>query len=696
VEREGNSSLYSVATIIVSVVSILLLATTVTLFWNFSNRKLALESRLADFISVLAQRRSAKYDQFVLKKVDEGEELSSFDQTLDGYINEIQQAAKADGWLAQWLWQTNFEDDITAMTVQLKVYRQIEAKSKLDFSALEEDDDIFDAIIEISDQSRAEVAQVAQQSLAIARLSTVFVSILAIAIVVNILLRLQKSQQASLLAQSQRQGAERFAALVNASKSMIVAIDDSGIIKMVNPTAQNTFGLQVGTSIFDQLEAKYHIDFRDKMNQSAQEEQDGLSIRLRNSEQHLLEMEIKMVNLLKDPAMAAIVIEGVDLTDRFAAIEADQRNKAKNEFLSRMSHELRTPLNAILGFSQLLEFESLPAQPKEFNGYIIKSARHLTGLVNDILEITKIEAGKLEVSLEAVPLQQALSESLLISLPAAKDRQISIHVADFDQNIHVHADLKRLNQVFINLLSNAIKYNKVGGQVEIKIIRHSPNDSLGKISIVVEDTGIGIAKEKQSRLFIPFDRLGIESTGVEGSGIGLALVKQLLHLMSGSITCTSELGKGSIFTVQLNEAPRLYGSVKLPIDSVVHNKEKYTVLYIEDNISNLELMKAVFKQKNLNFLSAMQGRKGLEILKRHPVDLLLLDLNLPDISGHEVLLEVLQNPQTAQLPVFIVTADATERQQRILMAAGATAYFSKPFEIDDLIAKIDAVLAAKS
>jgi two-component system sensor histidine kinase/response regulator len=370
--------------------------------------------------------------------------------------------------------------------------------------------------------------------------------------------------------------------------------------------------------------------------------------------------------------------------------EADRANHAKSEFLSRMSHELRTPLNAILGFGQLLERQN-PTKPQRARvEHIMSAGRHLLNLINEVLDISRIEAGHLQLSVEPVSVAEVLEEALDLMRPLAEERTMQLSVdARLDTDLHVLADRQRMKQVLLNLLTNAVKYTAVGGRVSVSL----QQSNLAKTRLVVTDTGAGIATEKLARLFTPFDRLDVEQSGVEGTGLGLALCQRLMHAMGGDIGVDSTVGKGSAFWVEL---PAAESPLKaLPNNHAAELEEARVgdggkILYIEDNLSNLTLVEQMLaEQPQLQLLTAMQGGLGLDLARQHRPDLILLDLHLPDLGGHEVLQRLRNDAVTRHIPVVIISADATARQINRLKAAGARNYLTKPLDISEFFRVID-------
>lgn len=376
---------------------------------------------------------------------------------------------------------------------------------------------------------------------------------------------------------------------------------------------------------------------------------------------------------------------------------AEKASQAKSEYLSRMSHELRTPLNAILGFGQLLQQDLTSPDDMESVEQILKAGHHLLELIDELLDITRIEAGRLRISPEPVCVAETIHDCVQLVRPLAEQRGITIE-GEPSRNFHALADHQRLMQVVLNLLSNAIKYNRSQGHVWISC--NSTEDA--QLQINIEDTGLGIAEENLERIFDPFERLDTQHPRVEGTGLGLALSRRLAELMGGQIGVKSELGKGSLFWVKLPQAEAMPDSDELesgqsgqedPISEGARPRQK-TVLYIEDNLSNLRLIERLLSQRpNIRLIPAMQGLLGLDLARQHTPDLILLDLNLPDMNGLEVLSRILSDPLTAQIPVIIISADATPGEIARLRAAGARDYLTKPFDVSQFLKVLEGYLS---
>lgn len=378
-----------------------------------------------------------------------------------------------------------------------------------------------------------------------------------------------------------------------------------------------------------------------------------------------------------------------------ATLQASDANRAKSEFLSHMSHELRTPLNAILGFAQLLQLDSLNPEQRESVAHILKGGRHLLDLINEVLDIARIEAGRLHISLEPVSVAEVVRESLDLIAPPAVEGSIRIEAGE--STAFVLADRQRLKQVLLNLLSNAVKYNHKRGRVALSFEKLPA----GRLRVKVTDTGPGITAERLEHLFTPFERLGAEQSGVEGSGLGLALSKRLVEAMGGTLGVESTPGQGSTFWAELamTEAPiqRLdQTGVALPAAAELNaSDEVRIVLYIEDNLSNLKLIQRLIAHRpEVRLIPAMQGRLGLDLAREHRPHLIFLDLNLPDVSGEEVLQRLQADPETRPIAVVIVSADATPSQIKRLRAEGARDYLTKPVDVKKFLDVLDKILKA--
>ncbi len=386
-----------------------------------------------------------------------------------------------------------------------------------------------------------------------------------------------------------------------------------------------------------------------------------------------------------------------------ARAEAERASNAKSDFLSRVSHELRTPLNAILGFGQLLELDDLSEEQSQSVGHILLGGRHLLGLVNEVLDLASIESGKMELDFEDVEVGPLLRESMALVSPIARARGVRVHL-DLSPAVEatcVLVERRRLKQVLLNLLDNAVKYNRAtDGEVFIDARLDGENTAPGSLRVSVRDTGAGMSAAGLERLFTPFERLGAAHGPIKGTGLGLAVSKQLVERMGGSLRVTSEEGRGSTFGVDL---PLSTSLTALPADHLhiggspkkqAETPPDATLLYIEDNPSNLQVVKTLLshERSHWQFLSAVEGSTGLELARQIVPTLILLDLQLPGMQGEEVLKELRRDPVTAHLPVIVLSADATSHSRERLLANGANAYLTKPFDLEDFLTLADQTL----
>src|SRR5918911_837878 len=378
--------------------------------------------------------------------------------------------------------------------------------------------------------------------------------------------------------------------------------------------------------------------------------------------------------------------------------EAEHANHAKSAFLSRMSHELRTPLTAILGFSELLELAPLRPKDQRAVAHIKDAGHHLLDLINEVLDISRIEAGRVTLTLEAVSVQAVAAECLDLLAPLAAGSAIALRLDPaLSGQAHVRADAQRLKQVLVNLLANAIKYNRRGGTVTLSCVDRPHN----RLRLAVTDTGVGILAEKIARLFTPFERLDAEQSGVEGTGLGLAVSRGLVELMGGTLGVESVLGVGSTFWLELPRAaaPQLLQAPEAGEEAApwASAGRAQTLLLIEDNQANVALMESILSQRpDVTLLTALQGRLGVELARRHHPNLILLDVHLPDLRGDEVLRRLKDDPATREIPVVVVSADDTREQEERLLATGACAYLTKPLDVRHFLHVVDAVLLQKS
>lgn len=533
----------------------------------------------------------------------------------------------------------------------------------------------------------------------------------------------------------------RFASLLEAAPDAIVCVDATGTIVAVNAEVTQMFGYEREQLLGAELEVllpeesrSRHVGLRTAflLNPEGRAIGVGLSLSGRRRDGSVFPIE---VSLAQDHAQAETIVIAVvrDITERVEAAEALQQaemaeavavaaNQAKNLFLSRMSHELRTPLNAVLGFGQLLEMRLTEPDDADAVDQILKGGRHLLDLINDALDIARIEAGEMSTIIEAVSVGGVVDDVMQLMATLAGAAGVTLTAAAQSTDCMVLADPNRLRQILLNLLANAVKYNRPGGRVWVeRQVRE------GKVAITVHDDGPGIPPELQGRLFTPFDRLGAEASGVEGAGIGLALTRSLAELMGGTLTVDSMPGRGSAFTVTVLQAQPALQALPAPDDGVVLDTRDRTLerilarrtlmlargrstvpgiglpagscrlLYIEDNGPNVKVLEHVMKLRpEWRLLHAGLGGLGVDLAGAYLPDLILLDLHLPDRSGADVLRQLKSASATSGLPVVILTADATPGQARHLVDIGAAGYLTKPIDVAELLELLDRTSALRA
>jgi len=389
------------------------------------------------------------------------------------------------------------------------------------------------------------------------------------------------------------------------------------------------------------------------------------------------------------------VLEDKNVELEGARALAEKANLAKSDFLSSMSHELRSPLNAILGFAQLMESEAPPptSGQQESIGQILRAGWHLLKLINEILDLTKIESRQIPLSKEPVLLGEILMECQGMFEPQAQQRAIAMRFPKHDAGLYVLADHTRLKQVFINLLTNAIKYNTLQGTVEVSCTQQAHR----RIRVSIRDTGIGLRPDQQAQLFQAFNRLGQEAGGVEGTGIGLVVAKQLVELMGGSIGVHSTVGVGSVFWFELDavDAPVLAmdRNVTLSLPPASRVATERTLLYVEDNPANMKLVqKIIERHPELRLLMASNGLAGIELARSALPDVILLDINLPGINGFETLKLLREDALTAHIPALAISANAMASDVKKGQEAGFLRYLTKPIKVDEFMLALNVAL----
>ncbi|MHB8330321.1 MAG: hybrid sensor histidine kinase/response regulator, partial [Acidimicrobiales bacterium] len=430
-----------------------------------------------------------------------------------------------------------------------------------------------------------------------------------------------------------------------------------------------------------------------------------LRYRVRHADGHWVTVDSRGQAVVdEDGKFAGAVVVSRDISARLESelrfqsvrLAAEQASKAKSDFLSRMSHELRTPLNAILGFSQLLQMDELPVQQADAVDHILRAGRHLLDLIDEVLDIARIETGHLELSISPVVVAEVVADAIELIRPMAERAEVAVRVvSDQGQEFAVKADRQRLLQVLLNLISNAVKYNRPGGRVDIACEPSGP----GRLRLAVADTGRGIRAQDLGRVFEPFDRLGAEQSGVEGSGVGLSLSKHLVEHMGGVLDVDSVPEVGSTFFVELPlaviTADHFVSGRSPKSDGRAPASAVFRVLLVEENLASLDLVERVLSRRpGVEVLSAMQGRLGLDLAREHRPDLILVDLHLPDMPGTAVLERLGEDEATAGIAVAVLSAEVPAHQMRRLLGRGVAGHMAKPIDVRALLSLVDAVRAA--
>lgn len=496
--------------------------------------------------------------------------------------------------------------------------------------------------------------------------------------------------------------------IVQASPDIVTILDSGGQVREVSQASSRILGYEIDDPVHDELEALVHPDdiptiYREYAQLLTLESTClDLRYRVRHAKGHWVTLDSRGQSIVgEDGRAVGALVMSRDITEDLvfeaelltAVGVAERASLAKSEFLSRMSHELRTPLNSVLGFAQLLEMDDLPDQQDQAVGHILRAGKHLLNLIDEVLDIARIESGHLDLSVEPVLVLDVLGDAVDLARPLAEHRgvDISVHTTSCGADTYVLADRQRLLQVLLNLLSNATKYNTRTGRVDISVTRAGD----GRAEISVTDTGPGIRSEDIGRVFEPFDRLGAEHSGVEGTGVGLTLSKHLVERMGGEIAVESTVAVGSTFVVRLplTEPPDGFESIVPTTEETPVLRGALRILHVEDNLANLALVEQILaRYEEVELMAATLGGLALELARRHRPDLILLDLHLPDMSGIDVLGRLRADPTTTAIPVVVVSADATAERIGHLEAVPVAAYLTKPIDIRELLRVIESVV----
>jgi len=509
-----------------------------------------------------------------------------------------------------------------------------------------------------------------------------------------------------------RESEQRFRNILNHVPIGVVYTDLHGNVKQVNPQYCNLTGYSADALVDMNVAALTHPDDRAQDLEMSSQLLRGEIPMYRRQGRYVTRDGRQVwvqtiVTLLRDlqgqPRRIVGVVE--DITEHLRLAEAERArevaeaaNRAKSDFLSRMSHELRTPLNAMLGFAQLLELDQnhpLPLAQRPWVTQIQSAGWHLLDMINDVLDLSRIESGTLNLQAETLDLRDAVTAALALVEQDARRRGIIISQELADNAARVTGDATRVKQVLINLLSNAVKYNTEGGRIHVASRRGAAGSQRDSVELTITDTGLGMTPQQLSQLFQPFNRLGRERSSLEGTGIGLVISQRLAELMGGSVRARSTAGEGSSFILTLPRA-NPGDSAPVGLDEIAPETGSYhqrIVHYVEDNETNVEVMRGILARRpQVQFDVSVTGLDGLAAIRARRPDLILLDMHLPDIDGMELLRHLKADPGTASIPVVVVSADALASQIETALAAGARQYLTKPVSVSQLLGVVDAVL----
>ena len=538
----------------------------------------------------------------------------------------------------------------------------------------------------------------------------------------SVLSRAQRWRTLGSILARMRESESRFRTVAHSAPDGIVLAEEDGTIVFWNQSAQKMFGYApteiIGlplSKLFPKRDREEHNEYfnRVKLGRSDGQVRDTLEMTGLRKDGAEFSIEASIASWVSDERLYFMGIvrdaserKMIEQQMREAKDAADAANMAKSDFLSSMSHELRTPMNSILGFGQLLQTnpeEPLSETQSECVDQVLNAGRHLLDLINEVLDLAKIEAGRLDVTLERVSAAKVVKESIELIGSLASIRDISVELGCAENDIPpIVADYTRLRQVLLNVMSNAIKYNREHGTVTLTCRKTDD----GFLSIGFTDIGNGISEKLRDEVFRPFQRLGAEERGIEGTGIGLAITRQLVELMNGRIDFESSVGVGTTFWIDLPIAAdtNLESSVKsngetgslLGVGSLRNNDAQGCLLYIEDNPANLRLMEQIIgRVPGLIMMSAHTGELGVEIAEVKQPDIIIMDINLPGMDGFAALERLKANEHTKTIPVIALTANVMPKDIEKGQNAGFYTYLTKPIRINEIVSTISEALRLK-
>ena len=532
-----------------------------------------------------------------------------------------------------------------------------------------------------------------------ARLTEPLGGLIAVSIVLTTFIAVRQALSLRLIKETEA----RFAALVRYSTDVITILDADYRIRFVSQSAEDIFGnspdLLQGALFMELIHPEDRSLMEDFLKASLADERVSAPIewRLDHGEVTQRVIETVVTNMSTDPLVNGLILNSRDITERkhaeaitLAKEEAERASLAKSEFLSRMSHELRTPLHSILGFSQLLEgsLQDLTQEEKQSLQHIRNSGQHLLKLINEVLDLTRIDAGKLELFMKDVDLPEVITECLSLVRGMADSKHIAIHVQQLAP-CTVYADRTRVKEILLNLFSNAIKYNRQNGSVTVACSESGMDQ---RLRVMVTDTGSGIPADQQERVFQPFTRIHRKDSEIEGTGIGLTISKRLVEAMGGEIGFSSEADRGTTFWFDLRSGrkqtrikPQTAVTVERRGASSMVSTTKGKVLYIEDTPANIQLMRLIVKRlPGVELFDANTAELGIALAKETHPDLILMDIGLPGMDGIEALRILRQDQEMQDIPVIAISAAAMGHDIERIQQAGFDDYLSKPYNIQEL------------
>jgi len=493
----------------------------------------------------------------------------------------------------------------------------------------------------------------------------------------------------------------KFSTVVENSPMMVVITDSNGIIEYINPRFSEITGYKA-----DEVIGKNPSIWRSpKTSRSKYKDLwktisrgllwSGELCNLRKDGSEFWVLSSIGAFLSESDEIVNYIAVQEDITEKkqaekdlmLAKISAEQANHAKSEFLANMSHELRTPLNAIIGFSQLSVIDkSLAEQQKKNSREIYKAGRHLLSLIDDVLDLTRIEIGKVTLNIQPIEVKVLVHECYELIRNMALEKDVQLDFSNYQCACLVQADYVRLKQIVINVLSNAIKYTKSPGSIQLSCTDSNKDE----IVIKVIDTGEGISNDNMNKLFEPFNRLGKQNTDIEGTGIGLVISKKFIEMMGGSIQVESTLGQGSTFSIIL---PRVHNKDNVEVNPfnesatvISTKKSNYKLFYVEDNSANVKLIKELVAiQNDWTFSYATTAEEGIKLIKKNPPDVILMDINLPEMNGIQACQEIKNMEQLKHIPIIAVSAGAMKENIKTAMKVDFYDYITKPIDIKNLI-----------